>query len=253
MIIADWKKISCIDYPGKISTIIFVPTCTYKCPTCHAKHVIDSKRRISEKDILNYIEYTNDVKNLIDSIVVCGGEPTSQSSLPFFLRELKKRGLSVKIDTNGSNYKMLSKINDELLADYVAMDIKGPFCLYSKLTGQEVIDPRDGYQKAMNVVMNFPDYEFRTTIVPIERKNGEINFMTPKEIGETARLIYESTGVRDHKYFLQKFIARNKDEMLDEKFSKEDLDRKLWETSESHLEKCLIEARKYLPRTEIRK
>ena len=98
----------------------------------------------------------------------------------------------------------------------------------------------------------FPDYEFRTTIVPVKRENGETSFMTPKEIKKTARMIEDCTGDDRHKYFLQRFVARSKDEMLDEKFSKENLPKEMQETPDSLMQECLKEARIFLPKTEIR-
>jgi pyruvate formate lyase activating enzyme len=245
MRIVDWRKISAIDYPGKISTIIFTPKCNYKCPACHAKNILCSNEIILEQEILDYIDSTNKEKKLIDAVVLCGGEPTLQHDLIYFAKKIKERGLLVKLDTNGSNFGTLIKLHESKLIDYAAMDVKGPPSIYADLIGREFLDTRDGYEKAIAIVSHFPNYEFRTTIVPVIRRDGEISFLTSKEIGETAKLIYDCTGVNEHKYFLQSFIPR-KGELLDsrlENFS---------ETPKELLEKGKEEAIKYLPNTEIR-
>jgi hypothetical protein len=79
-----------------------------------------------------------------------------------------------------------------------------------------------------------------------------LRWMTPEEIGNTAKLICDWTDDNQHKYFLQRFVARDKEEMLDEKFAKENLPKEFLETPKSLLEECLIEAKKYLPETKIR-
>ena len=55
---------------------------------------------------------------------VYGGEPTLYSDLPLFISQIKDLGFKVKLDTNGSNPAMISKLMDEKLIDYIAMDIK---------------------------------------------------------------------------------------------------------------------------------
>ncbi|GAI62345.1 unnamed protein product, partial [marine sediment metagenome] len=58
--------------------------------------------------------------------LLTGGEPTLHPELPSFLEKVKKLGYSVKLDTNGSNPKMLAELLEKHLVDYVAMDVKAP-------------------------------------------------------------------------------------------------------------------------------
>ena len=198
MEIAGIQKVSTIDYPGKISCVVFMQGCNFKCGYCHNPELNDFKKGdFSEEEFFNYIDSR---KKLIDGVVICGGEPTLQDSLPYFAREIKKRSLTVKLDTNGSNYAMLDELNKEGLVDYVAMDVKGPVYLYPKIIGRDFIDLQDEYEKSIAIVPTFPDYEFRTTIAPLY-ENGKIRWITPYEIGDTAKLIYDCTGIRRHKYY----------------------------------------------------
>lgn len=244
MEIAGWRKVSFIDYPGKNSTIIFVPGCNYRCPACHAKHLVENRnfQGISEEEIFKYLDSR---KGKINAVVICGGEPTLQAGLKDFCEKLKEKGLAVKLDTNGSDYIILGDLLAKGVVDYIAMDVKGPLQIYADLVGRKFLDARDGYEKAIAIVSQFPNYEFRTTIVPVIRRNGEISFMTPEEIGETAKLIYDCTGNREHKYFLQPFVPR-KGELIDSRL--EDFP----ETPHELLEEMKKEARKYLPNCEIR-
>jgi pyruvate formate lyase activating enzyme len=246
MKIAGWRKVSFIDYPGKNSSVIFTSGCNYRCPKCHAKHLLENKGLpdINEEEIFKYLDLR---KEKINAVVICGGEPTLQHTLPHFLRKIKEKGLAVKLDTNGSDYIVLGDLLEEKLVDYVAMDVEGPPQLYPTLVGKDFLDSRDGYEKAIAVVSRFPDYEFRTTACPVIRKDGEISFMTPKEIGETAKLIYDCTGSREHKYFIQPFVPHKGEGIL--------MDSKLERFPKTPLElmeEMKKEAIKYLPKCEIR-
>lgn len=241
MEIANWKKESFIDYPGKTSVVVFTPKCNYKCPACHAKVILNSKERVSQQEIFNYIDSR---KQWIDSVVICGGESTLEPDLLDFIVRAKDRGLAVKLDTNGSNPSVLKELLEQKTIDYVAMDIKAPTYFYPQVIGRD-FDFRRDLQEGIRIVSKFPDYEFRTTIAPIIRDN-KITWMSPLDIGNISWLIYSATGNDKHKYFLQKFVARSKDEMLDERFAKENLPKKMHETPTDYLEECLKEAKKYL-------
>ena len=57
MKISGWQKESFIDYPGKISTIIFTPGCNYNCGYCHNPELKNSKGKIiSEKEVFNFLD-----------------------------------------------------------------------------------------------------------------------------------------------------------------------------------------------------
>lgn len=239
---------SFIDYDKGLSTVLFTGKCPYNCPTCHAKHLLKKEKEYSGEKALEYLKSR---KKLINKVVITGGEPTKELGLINFLRELKKEGFETKLDTNGSNYGILLDIKEQGLVDFVAMDVKGPFHLYPQLTGKENIDKRDFVEKPIAIVSQFPDYEFRTTIVPIIKK-GKLRWLTPEEIKETAELIYQSTGSKNHKYFLQGFIAPPEEEVIDTNFSEQKLVKEFHETPKSHLEECLLEAQKILQNAKIR-
>lgn len=241
------KKESFNNYPGKVSSIIFTKGCNYQCPACHAKKVLDYEDIGLENDFFDYLDSR---KGWIDSVVICGGEPTLQLDLLDFIVRVKDRRLAVKLDTNGSNPSVLKNLLKQNTIDYIAMDVKAPTYFYSKVIGKD-LDFWTNIRESMRIVTKFPDYEFRTTIVPVLIENS-LQFMDSEDIFNTAREIYETTWDDKHKYFLQKFVARDKDEMVDEKFSKENLPKEMWETPKSILEEGLKKARLWLPKTEIR-
>ena len=64
-----------------------------------------------------------------------GGEPTIHKDLPKFLKKLKEKGFTVKLDTNGLDSKMLEACLPYL--DYVAVDFKTSPQKYALLGAKE--------------------------------------------------------------------------------------------------------------------
>lgn len=239
------------DYPGKIAPILFFGGCNYKCPACHARNLVlgNLPNKYTVENIVNYI---NENKDWIDGTVLCGGEPTLQIDIIQFIEKLKGTGVSIKLDTNGNSFSVLQELLKDNLVDYVAMDVKGPPNLYAQIVGKKHIDLRDDVEKGISIIQSFPDCEYRTTVVPVIRENGKISWMTIDEIVETAKWIVNETGINEHKYFLQSFIARSKDEMIDERFSKDNLPQEMWQTPDKLIHEYLEIVKKYLPNAKIR-
>ncbi len=247
--LTGFQKVSTIDYPGKISSVAFFRRCDYQCPSCHARHIIHGENEIPDEEFFKYLDSR---RGLIDAVVLCGGEPTLDLGLENFAREVKERVEFVKLDTNGSIPQVIADLLKEGLVDYVAMDIKGPESLYSKLTG-EFIDFRDNVEKSAGMMQKAPDYEFRTTLVPV-LEDEKFRWMTNEEIREMVKWIDEHIFVnsKDVKWFLQRFVARGKEEMIDERFAVENIPREYRETPLRVMEESKTEIVKYFPRCQIR-
>ena len=157
-----------IDYPGKIAAMVFAPGCNYKCPACHAKPLLNEDALVDEEEFFKYLD---SVRQWVNGVVICGGEPTMQDGLLPFLRRLKAARLPVKLDTNGSAPEVLTALLAENLADYVAMDVKGPRNLWPNIAGTP--DSAEAMLESMRAAARFPDHEFRTTIVPVVRSGGD--------------------------------------------------------------------------------
>jgi len=164
MKIGGLQKTTLIDYPGKLACTVFLIGCNFKCPWCYSKELvlpeeIKKQPRISKKEFFSFLEKR---KGLLEAVVICGGEPTIYDDLPEFVERIKKMGFLVKLDTNGSRPKMLEKLIDEELIDYVAMDIKLPEGRY-----KEIFEEVDKIKKSVEILKACKvDFEFRTTLVP---------------------------------------------------------------------------------------
>ncbi|GAB6138084.1 anaerobic ribonucleoside-triphosphate reductase activating protein [Halanaerobaculum tunisiense] len=202
MKIAGVQKTTLIDYPREIASIIFTQGCNMKCPYCHNPNLIASAKEeqdfIPLDEIWHFIDHR---KELIDGIVITGGEPTLQPGLFNFINQVKDKGLKVKLDTNGSNPELLSNLINQELLDYIAMDVKAPFSKNELIIGKSGFE--SSISKSIEIIKNsIIDYEFRTTVVPTLHDD--------KIIDEIGKLI---SGANQH--YIQNFRPKN---TLDPKF-----------------------------------
>lgn len=163
MLIGGLHKLSLIDYPGKLSAVIFTRGCNFRCPYCHNPELIESNGGdfIEEDKILSFLD---ERKGKLDGVVVTGGEPTLQSEIVEFLERIKRLGFFVKLDTNGSYPERIKELIDRKLLDYIAMDIKAPLYKYNRTTLTSIDTER--IVGSIHLIMNSGiDYEFRTTVV----------------------------------------------------------------------------------------
>lgn len=217
MLIGGLQKLTLIDYPGKLAATVFLIGCDFRCPFCYSSELvlpekIKKQPRISEKEFFDFLKSK---QGFLEGVVICGGEPTIYKDLPRFIKKIKKIGYAVKIDTNGSNPKMLEELIEKKLIDYIAMDVKAPLenQKYNKLAGVKVNLNR--IKKSIAIIKNSGiDYEFRTTIIPTVH--------TKEDILEIVRWISGLTPLRQGfggqgKYYLQNFRP---EKTIDPKFEK---------------------------------
>lgn len=196
MLIGGLQKVTLIDYPGKVAATVFLTGCNFRCPFCYSKELVlpeEIKKQpvISEKDFFDFLK---ERKDLLQGVVLCGGEPTISEDLPEFCEKIKEMGYLVKLDTNGSNSKMIKKLIKERLIDYVAMDIKAPKEKYDFYSGKKADIKK--IKKSVDILKQGKiDFEFRTTVAPGLKK---------QDILEIADWI----GGKKVSYFLQEFNSQ---------------------------------------------
>jgi pyruvate formate lyase activating enzyme len=163
--ISGLERSSLLDYPGKISAIIFTHGCNLKCPYCHNPELViegfEQSGSFSEEEILNFLESR---KGKLDALVITGGEPLVQSDLLPFIRKVKEMGFLIKLDSNGTFPDRLKDFIDTGLIDYVAMDVKYPKVGYVK--NSMIPGVAKKIERSIKIIMDSGlDYEFRTTYV----------------------------------------------------------------------------------------
>ena len=190
--IGGLQKTTLVDYPGQVAATVFLTGCNFRCPFCYSSELvlpekIKKQPKISEKELFDFL---GGRRGLLEGIVICGGEPTCNEDLPEFIKKIKEMGFLVKLDTNGSNPRMLKNLVDERLVDYVAMDIKAPKRKYQEVAGVK-INIKDIEESIRILKEGTVDYEFRTTVVPTLHSREDI-IEIAKWIGSAKRFFLQN-------------------------------------------------------------
>lgn len=171
MKIGGFQKTSLLDYPGKISSIVFTVGCNLRCHFCYVPQLV-LPERISEIEEIpeEYVfSYLRENKRFIDAVVITGGEPTIHQDLPDFIRKIKGMGFLVGLETNGTNPQMLRELIDGKFVDYVEMDLKNKldFDSYKKIVGDALTKEMfENIKSSVEILLNPGiESEFRTTLV----------------------------------------------------------------------------------------
>jgi len=155
-----FQKTSLIDFPGRISSILFTVGCNLRCPSCHNWRLIVNPKPpfLSDEDALKVLESR---RRFVTAVVLTGGEPAMNEDLPDFVERLKQRGFSLKLDTNGFFPQTLERSLPFI--DYVAVDVKTSLEKYKLMGAKETSSLLKTIELLKRGVV---DYEFRTTLVP---------------------------------------------------------------------------------------
>ena len=157
------QKMTLLDFPGRCACTVFLAGCNLRCPFCHnAALVLGSPEPVMDEEA--FFAFLKKRRGLLDGVCITGGEPTLRKDLPEFIRKIKEMGYLVKLDTNGSNPRMLKGLPEENLLDYVAMDIKNCPDRYAATCGG--VDILNQVEECLSLLRNFTvEWELRTTCV----------------------------------------------------------------------------------------
>lgn len=163
--IGGLEKSSLIDYPDKVSAVIFTYGCNLRCPYCHNPELVvedfDRRREITEKYLFKFLRNRF---GKLDAVVITGGEPLIQDEIEILIKKIKDFGYLVKLDTNGFYPDKLEKLIKSKVLDYIAMDVKYPKSDYIKFSQRKNASKK--IIKSIELIKNSGiDYEFRTTYV----------------------------------------------------------------------------------------
>jgi pyruvate formate lyase activating enzyme len=190
------QKVSLIDYPNKVASVLFTPGCNLRCGFCHNWRIaVDPKPPFLQEALA--LKILESRKKYVDAVVVTGGEPCMHKELPKFLEKLKKRGFQVKLDTNGCFPDVLERCLAHV--DYVALDVKTSLEKYKLLGAKDTT----GLLRTVEMLkMGKVPYEFRTTLVP--------ELITAEDMTRICELV---KGAKTHAF--QQFVP---EDTLDKRF-----------------------------------
>ena len=151
-----------LDWPGLVTTTLFLSGCPLRCPYCHNPGLlVPHSDHATWERVATHLSVR---RGWIDGVVVSGGEPTADPDILQLLETLAKRGLRVKLDTNGIAPGVLRTILEEELVDYVALDVKTFPDRYHLLGSPEA---GAAMCESIDLLLTAGiDHEFRTTVFP---------------------------------------------------------------------------------------
>ncbi len=196
--------LSTSDWPGKLSCVIFLQGCPWRCSYCHNPHLwnfqsstatvtaVPENESISAKmNWCNVFTFLKRRQGLLESVVFSGGEPTAHPELIDIIMQVKQMGYLVGLHTGGGYPQLLQHILNHI--DWVAMDFKITFAKYANVT--KAADSGWNASRSLQMIIDSGiSYEVRTTV------HGKIH--TLEDILEGASLL-QNLGVQN--YYIQTF------------------------------------------------
>ncbi|MDX1808664.1 MAG: anaerobic ribonucleoside-triphosphate reductase activating protein [Sulfurospirillaceae bacterium] len=155
----DITKFTTLDYPDNLASILWFAKCNMRCCYCYNSEIVFGDGHIS---IQKAIDFLNSRVNRLSGVVLSGGECTLYPRLYDFISEIKKLGFNIKIDTNGTNPKLIKELVHDHMIDYIALDYKAPKYKFEQVTHNKNFED---FEETLSFLINedFP-FEARTTI-----------------------------------------------------------------------------------------
>jgi pyruvate formate lyase activating enzyme len=189
------EKFAPKDFPGYISSTIFLGGCNFRCPFCHNSDLVLRPEILPTLPLDYFLSFLDSRKGWLEGICISGGEPLLHDDLETLLILMKDRNLLVKVDTNGSFPSRLEDLIKKKLVDHIAMDVKAPLARYQEVTRAAVNE--EDIVRSVDIIKNSGlGYVFRTTLVP--------GLVGPEDIKKICQML---NGAKI--YQLQQFVPLN--------------------------------------------
>ena len=189
-VVHSYTPFTLLDYPDKSACILWFAGCNMKCDYCYNPEIVFGKGMFSFSEIYSFLKSR---KNLLDAVVFSGGECLIHKDIIQFIKLVKNLGFLIKVDTNGSQPKVLEKLIKEQLIDYVALDFKGTKEKFFAITKS------DFYSQFLSsfqlLQLSMVPFEIRTTY--------HSSLLNPEDIISMQEILLE-LGY-DKTYYLQNF------------------------------------------------
>jgi pyruvate formate lyase activating enzyme len=162
-----------------------------RCPYCYNTPIVFGEGTLEIQKALDFLKTR---QNRLTGVVLSGGECTLYPRLKKLCDEIKNLGFKIKIDTNGTNPKLIKELISDKLVDYIALDYKAPKEKYEAITKNKDFDT---FSQTLDflITSNFP-FEVRTTI--------HSDLLNESDINE----IVNDLHMRNypHTYYLQNYL-----------------------------------------------
>ena len=186
-----------IDYPEKLSAVLFLVGCPLRCAYCSNPHLLSVGD--GEYDPERVFEWLESRVGKLEAIVFSGGEALMQGPALFeYIKKVRDLGFKIGLHTNGFYPNLLERSAD--LVDWIGLDFKATREKYPDLTGQGIA--YDNMMRSLDVWRaTGKDYEVRITCDP--------RFITKSDLMEITDILHQ----RDvKKIAIQKYVPHFEDD-----------------------------------------
>ena len=153
---------STADWPGRLSAVLFLQGCPWRCGYCHNPHLQPAAGPES-RGFASTLAWLDGRRGLLDAVVFSGGEPTAQAALGPAMREVARLGFEVGLHTGGAYPRRLDEVLGDV--DWIGLDVKASPRGYERVTG--VAGSGEAARTSVrHVVASGVDHEIRTTVHP---------------------------------------------------------------------------------------
>lgn len=148
-----------LDFPDCTACILWFAGCNMRCQYCYNPEIVLGKGNFGYDRALNFLQQR---RGLLDGVVLSGGECTLHKGFEAFAEQVKLMGYRLKIDTNGSRPKVLKRLIDQNLVDYVALDFKAMPRHFKNITNSNLFNE---FKQSLELLLNVGiGFEVRTTV-----------------------------------------------------------------------------------------
>lgn len=148
-----------LDYPNKTACILWFAGCNMRCVYCYNPEIVVGKGKIPFSEVLLFLQKR---KHLLDGVVFSGGECTLHKNIDSYIEEIKQMGFEIKIDTNGSSPKVIERLLQKNLINYVSLDFKSTHNKFESITKSNLFN---NFQESLRILNKGQiPFEIRTTI-----------------------------------------------------------------------------------------
>ena len=198
MNIGGFLKFSMIDYPSKLSAVVFCQGCSLRCDYCHNKNLQPFVAGL-DLNFQEILQFLSKRVGTLDAVVFSGGEPLLQHDLIPAIKSVKDLGFLIGLHTSGIAPDLFEAVVG--LCDWIGFDIKTAFEQYSSVTNTE--NSGVSAQKSFEILVEkHCNFEVRTTF--------DSRHISEDDLFSIARMLKQN---KIRKWILQECILRNDGEL----------------------------------------
>ena len=186
-----------IDYPGKLSAVLFLVGCPLRCAYCSNPHLLCPGD--GEYDPEKMFEWLRNRIGKLEAVVFSGGEALMQGDIAIdYMKRVRDLGFKIGLHTNGFYPELLKRASD--IVDWIGLDFKATRAKYPDLTGQHIA--YDNMIRSLDIWLGTgKDFEVRITCDP--------RFITKDDLIEIAGILSDK---QVQNIAIQKYIPHFEDE-----------------------------------------